>query len=195
MKNSMVEELGDQPLFLCCFNLLFLFFAHLSKPLFYYYCYCYLLLLCRYILNTDLLILTIEIVRRRLEVIWPQLYYHLSSVRQVYATTILIWQQNDNYQGALNEFSWNLFTLFGSRSAIVILILLRSAIVVCICRVTCSNLRWGRIRWSDRVIILDTFKLVEGLCSMNSTGVKTLITQIAQGNSYLSQLRGYPQWV
>jgi len=41
---------------------------------------------------------TIRFVGRRHEVIWPRLYYHLSSVRQNYAIIILIWQQNDNYQ-------------------------------------------------------------------------------------------------
>ena len=43
---------------------------------------------------------TIGFVGRRLGDIYPHLYYHLSSVRQVYARIILIWQQNDSYQGA-----------------------------------------------------------------------------------------------
>ena len=42
--------------------------------------------------------ITIGFVGRRLGVIWPQLHYHLSSVIQVYARIILIWQQNDSYQ-------------------------------------------------------------------------------------------------
>jgi len=41
---------------------------------------------------------TFGFVGRRLGVIWPQLYYHFSSVRLVYARIILIWQPNENYQ-------------------------------------------------------------------------------------------------
>jgi len=68
MKNSMMEELGDQPLFICCFKYLLYFMDNYLNPLFIiivitnsYY--------CRYILNTDLLISLLD----SLETTWGHL--------------------------------------------------------------------------------------------------------------------------
>ena len=75
----------------------FLFSAQLSQPSFIF-----IVIANFYCLQIDskhqYTNFTMGFVERWLGVIWPQLYYHLSSVRQVYARIILIWQQNDSYQ-------------------------------------------------------------------------------------------------
>ena len=98
MKNSMVEELRiNRFLFAILIFFLYIFCTTISNPLFIF-----IVIANLYCLQIDFkpwsTDFTIGFVGRRLGDICPQLYFHLSSVRQVYARIILIWQQNDNYQ-------------------------------------------------------------------------------------------------
>ena len=92
----MVEELGINR-FLFAILISFIFSAQLSQTPFFIF----IVIVNFYSLQIDFkpwsTNFTIGFVGRRLGDICPKLYYHLSSVRQVYARIILIWQQNESY--------------------------------------------------------------------------------------------------
>jgi len=55
VKNSMIEELGDQPSFICYFNHFYIFCTTISTP-FLLLLLLLIFIVCREILNTDILI-------------------------------------------------------------------------------------------------------------------------------------------
>ena len=95
--NSMWKNLGINYFLFVVFYLFYIFLHNYLKPFFIIIIVIYNF----YCLQTDLkqwfVNLTIG-AGKWFDVLWPQLYYHISSVGQIYVKIILIWPQNDSYQ-------------------------------------------------------------------------------------------------